>query len=103
MYWLLGAGKQGSEEAVEILTGIAGNGRGVTDQNYVDVVNITCVLKNITKANLPYLDGSLNEITYEFGIMDVFSCRLFILSFILAFYIHQVIKSQIQVSSSSHQ
>ena len=51
MYWLLRAGEQGSEEAVEVLTGMAANGRGVTDQNYVDVVNITSVPKNITKSN----------------------------------------------------
>ena len=41
MYWLLRAAEQGSEEAVETLTGMAVCGRGVTDHNYVDIVNMS--------------------------------------------------------------
>ena len=49
MYWLLRAAEQGAEEAVETLTSMAEAGRGVTDHNYVDIVNITAVPKHITK------------------------------------------------------
>ena len=51
MYWLLRASEQGSEEAVDTLTSMAVCGRGVTDHNYVDIVNITSVPKHITQAN----------------------------------------------------
>ena len=40
MYWLLRAAEQGSSEAVDTIKGMADQGRGVTDQNYVDVMNV---------------------------------------------------------------
>lgn len=45
MYWLVRAAQQGEKEAVETVRGMAMEGRGVTDINYVDVetvVNMSC-------------------------------------------------------------
>ena len=51
MYWLLRAGEGGNEEAIETIIGLAEKGRGVTDHNYVDVVNIASVSRDVTTAN----------------------------------------------------
>ena len=63
-----------------------------------DLIENCCDYK---EGNLPSLDQSLLTITADSGIMDVFSIQIFIISCLFAFFIHQVITSQIQISSSS--
>ena len=41
VYWLLRAAQQGDTEAGQTIRALAGQGRGVTDSNYLDVLNIT--------------------------------------------------------------
>jgi hypothetical protein len=63
-----------------------------------DLIENSC---DYMDGNLPSPDQSLHAITSEFGFMDIFRSPFFILSCILALNIHQVVTSQIQVSSSS--
>ena len=50
MYWLLRAAEQGSSEAVETIKSLSEEGRGVTDHNYVDVVNISTMPEDQIRA-----------------------------------------------------
>jgi len=49
VYWLLRAAEQGDSEAQETLVALAGEGRGVTEHNYVDVAALVNVAPNIAQ------------------------------------------------------
>ena len=46
VYWLLRSAEQGQLEARETLVALAGEGRGLTEQNYVDVAAVVRVAPN---------------------------------------------------------
>ena len=50
MYWLLRAAEQGDTEAVQTIKALSCEGRGLTDHNYVDVVNISTMPEDLIKA-----------------------------------------------------
>ena len=49
VYWLLRAAEQGEGEAQETLVALAGEGRGLTEQNYVDVAAVVRVAPNVAQ------------------------------------------------------
>ena len=49
VYWLLRAAEQGQLEARETLVALAGDGRGLTEQNYVDVAAVVRVAPNVAQ------------------------------------------------------
>ena len=49
VYWLLRAAEQGQLEARETLVALAGEGRGLTEQNYVDVAAVVRVAPNVAQ------------------------------------------------------
>ena len=49
VYWLLRAAEQGEGEAQETLVALAGEGRGVTEHNYVDVAALVRVAPNVAQ------------------------------------------------------
>ena len=49
VYWLLRAAEQGESEAQETLVALAGEGRGVTEHNYVDLANLVKVAPNVAQ------------------------------------------------------
>jgi len=49
VYWLLRAAEQGEREAQETLVALAGEGRGVTEHNYVDVAALVRVAPHVAQ------------------------------------------------------
>ena len=49
VYWLLRSAEQGQLEARETLVALAGEGRGLTEQNYVDVAAVVRVAPNVAQ------------------------------------------------------